>query len=510
MKKLSFGQEGRAKLLVGADTLYRAVKSTLGPKGRNAVYFDQYGKPQITKDGIAVASQIDNLGCEFKNLGANIIRQSSARTANEAGDGTTTTTVLAYHMYKLGLEELSNGRNPVDIKREMEATSKVITDKLHTAAEPCDTLEKIRNVATISANNDKELGNLIAEAIATAGETGIVTIEDSPNENTFLESTEGMQFDRGFLSQYFANNKTRTKCTLDNPLIIVTEKKISTNTEVIEVLQKAATAGKPLLIIASDIEQEVIAGIATANKQGMVKACVIKSPGLGDLKQELALDICAATGATLLSEEIGITLENCTEEHFGTAEQVTVNKDSTLIVKGAGTAEAIEARVAQIQEKLPNAESNYQKEKLNERLAKLTGGIVVVRVGAITEVELIEKKARIEDALHATRAAIEEGIVAGSGAALAQLAGLCSGSKVVLEACKEPLNQILINSGQEDKLREILDSPYQYGYNLNTGEQGDLLKLGVIDPVKVTRNCLVNAVSVASMLLTTEVAIVEE
>lgn len=509
-KSFLYSKDAKDKLLSGAWKLCNAVQVTLGPKGRNAVYFDQYGKPQITKDGIAVASQVTNLEDDFEELGACVIRQASSKTADEAGDGTTTTTILATDMVDMGLSYIKNqALNPIDLKAKMEHTRDAILNKLDELAQPCNTYEQIKQVATISANNDEVLGELIAEAISQAGNDGVVTIEDSPNEKTYLESSEGMQFDRGYLSKYFANRKN--KCILDNPLILVTDKKITNLTEIAQILGDTAEKGKSLLIVAPDYEDQVIAGVATANKAGQIKACCIKAPGMGDLRKELLLDLCASVNAELITEDLSLEVSKATIDQLGTAKQVIVTKNTCTIVEGQFNSDQIDERVDLIQNDLQSPElSEYQKEKLNERLAKLTGGIVVIRVGAITEVELIEKKARIEDALNATRAAIEDGIVPGGGVALAQISKELDGSHAenVIKACTSPLEQILDNAGLFDELYDkILDMPLGSGYNINTKESGDMIELGVIDPVKVTKQALINSISVASMLLTTEVAI---
>lgn len=508
MKKTLFNKEARNKLSEGATELCNAVQVTLGPKGRNAVYFDHYGKPHVTKDGIAVASQLDDLGCEFKNLGVHILRQASAKTADEAGDGTTTTAILATAMLRGGIKLLNDGYDAVDLKKEMEKTKKDILSKLLSLEECCSSLEKIKHVATISANNDVFLGDMIADAFEKVGSEGVVTVEDSPNEKTFLEVTEGMQFDRGYLSPYFCNQGT--KCEYKNCAILVTDKKITTASEIADILAKVAEKGQSLLIIAPDYEDEIIQRVAITNKKGMIKACCIKAPGTGDIRREYLRDICASTGAVLLSEDLDIDLKDTELSDLGKCESVKVTKNDTILVGGHSEDSEIEDRVESIKQTLERAVSPYDKEKLNERLAKLVGGIAVIRAGAVTDVELIEKKARIEDAIHATRVAIDEGIVPGGGVALAQIANKLTGCETVLQACKAPLYQLLLNAGQTDLFEEILDLKYGEGYNINNGEKGNLIEMGIIDPVKVTKNCLINAVSVSSMLLTTEVAIIEE
>lgn len=507
VKKILFNKDAREKLSKGIIKLCDAVQVTLGPKGRNAVYFDHYGKPQITKDGIAVASQVNNLGCPFENLGAQIIRQSSAKTADEAGDGTTTTTILATALYRFGLESLNEGACPIELKEAYLKSQDLLIKELEKRTEECNDIDLIKHVATISANNDEVLGNLISEAISNVGNDGVITIEDSPNEKTFVEYTEGMQYDKGYLSQYFCNNKDRNKCILTNPLILVSDKEINNGTEIAQLLADIAEAGRSVLIIAKHIEPLVLAGLATTAKSGALNLCAVKAPGLGDLKAEILKDICAATGAELISEELDMKISETKISMLGTCKKAVIKKGSFLLMEGKSDPTD---RVNYLREELSRADTEYKKEKLKERIAKLSGAIGVIRVGAITEVELIEKKARIEDALHATRAAIDEGIIPGGGVALAQISEDLELDGNVYMACKAPLYQLLFNAGQGDLYEEILDMDYGQGYNIKTGEKGNLIELGVIDPVKVTKNCIINAVSSASMLLTTEVALVEE
>lgn len=510
-KKILYGNEAKEKLLSGANQLASAVSVTLGPKGRNAVYLDARGNPVITKDGIAVASQVINLPDRYEQLGADIIRQAASRTCDNAGDGTTTSTILAADMFDKALYELnSTNKNPIDIQREMEDTRDKVLKVLEGISISCDSIDKIKNVATISANNDPQIGDIIAEGISAVGNDGVLTIEDSPDSTTYLELTEGMGLKRGYMSPYLITDEKKSTCELDNCLILVTDQKIETVVILMEILTKVAETGRPLLIIAPELSEEALKGLVVNHVKGIIKCCAIKSPNFGKRRTDIIKDICALTGATLLTEETGNSFKDADISHLGRAKKVIVDRSSTKIIEGEGDQDAIDNRISDAKICIEQASCEADKQEAQERLSKLNGAVGIIRVGGSTEVEQIERKARVEDALYATRSAIEEGIVYGSGLAL----HICSnrileGSKIVLGACKAPMMQVYDNAGCLDLYEEIIDKNEGIGYNLNTKEKGNLIEMGIIDPVKVTKNAVINAVSAASMLITTEVALMD-
>lgn len=511
MKKIKTGKAARESLLIGINRLADAVKVTLGPKGRCAVFFDRKGVPQVTKDGIAVATEIDGFADEFENLGACLIRQATSKTSDNAGDGTTTSTVLC--------QAIVNKLADVDIsaKHDFESAIQIILQELDKITVPCDTIEKIRHVANISANNDEMIADLISKAIAQVGRDGIVTVENSNTSETYTDIVEGYQFDRGYESVDFTTNAAKTKSELENCYILAVEKPIESTMEILSILSAIAEKGRPLLIVAPNYSAEVILALRANKLKGVFKVCAVKSPAIGDIREELMLDLCSATGTTYITESSEIKLTECKLEILGQADKILVDNNTTTIVGGSCDHQELSNRVEHIRALLFDSESEYQTEKLNERLAKLVGGIAVIRVGAITDAELIEKKARIEDAIHATQAAITDGIVPGGGLALvhAGYKGLKSANdreKIIYNACYIPAIQIFRNAGYSELHCKGLIEEMEKGkaFNINTGDVGDYLTLGVIDPVKVTKEAITNAVSAAIMILSTEVAIVEE
>jgi len=520
-KDVTFGNDSRAKLLKGVDTLANAVRVTLGPKGRNVVIQKTYGAPVITKDGVSVAKEIE-LEDALENMGAQMVKQVASRTADDAGDGTTTATVLAQAIVKDGMKFVTAGMNPMDLKRGIDKAVTAIVGELSALSKPCTTQTEIAQVGSISANSDTTIGNLIAEAMERVGKNGVITVEDGKSLQDELEVVEGMQFDRGFLSPYFVTNQDRQVVELEDPFVLLVDKKVSGIRDLLPVLEAVAKAGKPLLIIAEDVDGEALATLVVNHMRGLIKTVAVKAPGFGDRRKEMLGDIAVLTGATVISESVGLTLEKTTGEHLGQAARVEVTKDNCVIVDGAGDKDAIAARVNAITTQLENTESQYDTEKLQERLAKLAGGVAVIRVGAATEVEMKEKKDRIDDALHATRAAVEDGIVPGGGVALIRakqavtaLKGANSdqdaGIKIVMQAVEAPVRQIISNAGDSPDVvvNGILSGADNYGYNAATGEYGDMLELGIIDPTKVTKTALINAASVASLILTSECTITE-
>ena len=520
-KNVTFGAEGRAKLVAGVNTLANAVRVTLGPKGRNVVIQKPYGGPTITKDGVSVAKEIE-LEDALENMGAQMVKEVASRTADDAGDGTTTATVLAQGIVTEGMKYVTAGMNPMDIKRGIDKAVTAIVAELDKLSKPCSTQNEIAQVGSISANSDTTIGDIIAEAMERVGKNGVITVESGKGLEDELEVVEGMQFDRGYLSPYFINNAERQVVELENAYVLIVEKKITNIRDLIPVLEAVAQAGKPILIVAEDVEGEALATLVVNSARGVVKACAVKAPGFGDRRKEMLRDIAVLTGATVISEDLGLTLEKVTEDHLGAAARVEVSKDNTIVVDGAGTKDAIAERIAVINTQIEATESDYDREKLQERLAKLDGGVAVIKVGAATEVEMKEKKDRIDDALHATRAAVEDGIVAGGGVALLrakQNAGTIEGSnadqdagiKIVLRAIESPLRQITSNAGDSSDVvvANILAGTGNYGYNAANGVYGDMIELGIIDPTKVTKTALVNAASVASLLLTSECAITD-
>ena len=520
-KNVTFGAEGRAKLVDGVNTLANAVRVTLGPKGRNVVIQKPYGGPTITKDGVSVAKEIE-LEDALENMGAQMVKEVASRTADDAGDGTTTATVLAQGIVTEGMKYVTAGMNPMDIKRGIDKAVAALVTELNALSKPCSTQNEIAQVGSISANSDTSIGNIIADAMERVGKNGVITVESGKGLEDELEVVEGMQFDRGYLSPYFITNAERQVVELENPFVLIVEKKITNIRDLLPVLEAVAQASKPILIIAEDIEGEALATLVVNSARGIVKACAVKAPGFGDRRKEMLRDIAVLTGATVISDDLGLTLEKVTADHLGSAGRVEVSKDNTIVVDGAGTKEAIAERIAVINAQLDATESDYDREKLQERLAKLDGGVAVIKVGAATEVEMKEKKDRIDDALHATRAAVEDGIVAGGGVALLrakQNAGTIEGAnadqdagiKIVLRAVESPLRQITANAGDSSDVvvANILAGTGNYGYNAANGVYGDMIELGIIDPTKVTKTALVNAASVASLLLTSECAITD-
>jgi chaperonin GroEL len=522
-KEIKFNIDARALLKEGVDQLADAVKVTLGPKGRHVVLEKKYGAPQITKDGVTVAKDIE-LSDPYKNMGAQMVKEVASKTGDIAGDGTTTATVLAQAIINVGLKNITAGANPMDVKRGIDkAVVKVVAHLKSQAKVIGDDLKKIEQVARIAANDDEEIGRLIAEAMGKVHKEGVITVEESKGTTTSVEVVEGMQFDRGYISAYFVTNAEKMEADLENPYILIYDKKVSTMKDMLPVLEATAQTGRPLLIISEDVEGEALATLVVNRLRGSLRVCAVKAPGFGDRRKEMLEDIAILTGGTVISEEKGLKLEHTTLDMLGTAEKVTINKENTTIVNGAGDKEMIKARVGQIRQQMTTTTSDYDKEKLQERLAKLAGGVAVLYIGASSEVEMKEKKDRVDDSLHATRAAIEEGIVAGGGVAyiraISALEGLkgdnedqTTGIEIVKRAIEEPLRQIAVNAGKEGAVvaQNVKSGKGDYGYNAQTDNYEKLLGAGVIDPVKVVRVALENAASVAGMFLTTEAVIVEE
>ena len=521
-KEIKFNIDARALLKEGVDQLADAVKVTLGPKGRHVVLEKKYGAPQITKDGVTVAKDIE-LSDPYKNMGAQMVKEVASKTGEIAGDGTTTATVLAQSIINVGLKNITAGANPMDIKRGIDkAVEKVVKHLASQAKVIGDDLKKIEQVARIAANDDEEIGRLIAEAMGKVHKEGVITVEESKGTTTSVEVVEGMQFDRGYISAYFVTNAEKMEADMENPYILIYDKKVSTMKDMLPVLEATAQTGRPLLIISEDVEGEALATLVVNRLRGSLRVCAVKAPGFGDRRKEMLEDIAILTGGTVISEEKGLKLEHTTLEMLGTAEKVTVNKENTTIVNGAGDKDMIKARVAQIRQQMTTTTSDYDKEKLQERLAKLAGGVAVLYIGASSEVEMKEKKDRVDDSLHATRADIEEGIVPCGGVAyiraISALEGLkgdnedqTTGIEIVKRAIEEPLRQIAINSGKEGAVvaQNVKSGKGDYGYNAQTDKYEKLYGSGVIDPVKVVRVALENAASVAGMFLTTEAVVVE-
>ena len=522
-KEIKFNIEARALLKEGVDELANAVKVTLGPKGRHVVLEKKYGAPQITKDGVTVAKDIE-LSDPYKNMGAQMVKEVASKTGDIAGDGTTTATVLAQSIINVGLKNITAGANPMDIKRGIDkAVEKVVAHLKSQAKVIGDDLKKIEQVARVAANDDEEIGRLIAEAMGKVHKEGVITVEESKGTTTSVEVVEGMQFDRGYISAYFVTNAEKMEADLENPYILIFDKKVSTMKDMLPVLEATAQTGRPLLIISEDVEGEALATLVVNRLRGSLRVCAVKAPGFGDRRKEMLEDIAILTGGTVISEEKGLKLEHTTLDLLGTAEKVTINKENTTIVNGAGDKDMIKARVAKIRQQMTTTTSDYDKEKLQERLAKLAGGVAVLYIGASSEVEMKEKKDRVDDSLHATRAAIEEGIVPGGGVAyiraISALEGLkgdnedqTTGIEIVKRAIEEPLRQIAVNAGKEGAVvaQNVKAGKGDYGYNAQTDTYEKLYAVGVIDPAKVARVALENAASVAGMFLTTEAVIVEE
>ncbi|MCH2196177.1 chaperonin GroEL [Kordia sp.] len=521
-KDIKFDIEARDGLKRGVDALANAVKVTLGPKGRNVIISKSFGAPSVTKDGVSVAKEIE-LEDALENMGAQMVKEVASRTNDLAGDGTTTATVLAQAIVKEGLKNVAAGANPMDLKRGIDKAVTAIVEDLNKQAKKVgDSSEKIKQIASISANNDDVVGDLIAQAFGKVGKEGVITVEEAKGTDTYVDVVEGMQFDRGYLSPYFVTNSEKMEAELESPFILLFDKKISSMKDLMPVLEPVAQTGKPLLIIAEDVDGEALATLVVNKLRGALKIAAVKAPGFGDRRKAMLEDIAILTGGTVISEERGFTLENATIEMLGTAEKITIDKDNTTIVNGAGDAGMIETRVGQIKAQIESTTSDYDKEKLQERLAKLAGGVAVLYVGAASEVEMKEKKDRVDDALHATRAAVEEGIVAGGGVALVRAKSVLesittdnldevTGIKIIARAIEEPLRTIVSNAGGEGSVvvSKVMEGEKDFGYNAKTDEYVDMLKAGIIDPKKVTRIALENAASVSGMILTTECALID-
>ncbi|RUO71994.1 chaperonin GroEL [Pseudidiomarina sediminum] len=520
-KEVKFGNQARQQMLKGVNVLADAVKVTLGPKGRNVVLEKSFGAPLITKDGVSVAKEIE-LEDKFQNMGAQMVKEVASKANDEAGDGTTTATVLAQAIVNEGLKAVAAGMNPMDLKRGIDKAVLSAVEELKKISQPCDNNKAIAQVGTISANSDSTIGEIIANAMEKVGKEGVITVEEGQALQDELDVVEGMQFDRGYLSPYFINNQENGTVELDSPYILLVDKKISNIRELLPTLEGVAKSGKPLLIIAEDVEGEALATLVVNNMRGIVKVAAVKAPGFGDRRKAMLQDIAILTGGTVISEEIGMELEKAQLEDLGTAKRVVINKDNSTIVDGAGDQAAIEGRVAQIRQQIEETSSDYDKEKLQERLAKLAGGVAVIKVGAATEVEMKEKKARVEDALHATRAAVEEGVVPGGGVALVRAASKLDdlrgdnedqnvGIKLALRAMEAPLRQISTNAGAEGSVvaNNVKAGEGNFGYNAGNDTYGDMLEMGILDPTKVTRSALQFAASIAALMITTEAMVAD-
>ena len=520
-KEVKFGNDARIKMLEGVNILADAVKVTLGPKGRNVVLDKSFGAPTITKDGVSVAREIE-LEDKFQNMGAQMVKEVASKANDAAGDGTTTATVLAQAIVNEGLKAVAAGMNPMDLKRGIDKAVVAAVAELKELSQDCKSSEQIAQVGTISANSDEKVGKLIAEAMAKVGLDGVITVEDGQGLEDELAVVEGMQFDRGYLSPYFVNKPETGSVELDDPFILLVDKKVSNIREMLPVLEGVAKAGKPLIIVAEDVEGEALATLVVNTMRGIVKVAAVKAPGFGDRRKAMLQDIAILTGGTVISEEVGMELEKATLEDLGRAKRIVITKENTTIIDGVGDAALIESRVAQIRQQIEETSSDYDREKLQERVAKLAGGVAVIKVGAATEVEMKEKKARVDDALHATRAAVEEGVVAGGGVALvraaAKLANLRGdnedqnvGIKVALRAMEAPLRQIVINAGEEASViaNAVKNGEGNFGYNAYTEQYGDMLAMGILDPTKVTRSALQFASSIAGLMITTECMVTE-
>ncbi|MDP1658497.1 MAG: chaperonin GroEL, partial [Methylotenera sp.] len=520
-KDVRFGDEVRHKMVAGVNVLANAVKVTLGPKGRNVVLERSFGAPTITKDGVSVAKEIE-LKDKFENMGAQMVKEVASKTSDIAGDGTTTATVLAQAIIREGMKSVAAGMNPMDLKRGIEKAVAAAIADLKSQSKPCTTSKEIAQVGSISANSDEAIGKIIADAMDKVGKEGVITVEDGSGLESELDVVEGMQFDRGYLSPYFINNQERQIALLDNPFVLLHDKKISNIRDLLPTLEQVAKSGRPLLIIAEDVDGEALATLVVNNIRGILKTTAVKAPGFGDRRKAMLEDIAMLTGGTVIAEEVGLKLENVTLENLGQAKRIEVGKENTIIIDGQGVEANIKARIAQIKTQIEEATSDYDREKLQERVAKLAGGVAVIKVGATTEIEMKEKKARVEDALHATRAAVEEGIVAGGGvalirarAAIAKVKGdnhdQDAGVKIVLRAVEEPLRQIVQNAGVEPSVvvNNVEAGKGNYGYNAANETYGDMIEMGILDPTKVTRSALQNAASVAGLMLTTDCMVAE-
>ena len=520
-KEVKFGNNARQKMMAGINVLADAVRITLGPKGRNVVLDKSFGAPTVTKDGVSVAKEIE-LEDNFENMGAQMVKEVASHTSDVAGDGTTTATVLAQAIFREGLKAVSAGFNPMDLKRGIDKATRAVVEKLESISEPCTDNKAIAQVGTISANSDLSVGEIIAEAMGKVGKEGVITVEEGSGLDNELEIVEGMQFDRGYLSPYFINQAESQSVELEDPYILLFDKKIANIRDLLPLLEGVAKSGRPLLVIAEDIEGEALATLVVNNIRGIVKVAGVKAPGFGDRRKAMLQDIAILTGGQVIAEEVGLSLEKATLEDLGNAKKVQITKDNTTLIDGAGTGSDIKSRIDQINREIEDSTSDYDKEKLQERVAKLSGGVAVVKVGAATEIEMKEKKARVEDALHATRAAVEEGVVTGGGVAFIRarvsLEGLEGdnddqnvGINILKKALEEPLRQIVRNAGNDASvvLNQVANGEGNYGYNAATNEYGDLVKMGIIDPTKVTRFALQNAASVTGLLLTTEAMVAE-
>ena len=519
-KEVKFGDDARQRMLKGVNILANAVKVTLGPKGRNVVLEKSFGAPTITKDGVSVAKEVE-LADKFENMGAQMVKEVSSQTSDVAGDGTTTATVLAQAMVREGLKAVAAGMNPMDLKRGIDQAVAAAVQQLKEVSKPCETGKAIAQVGTISANSDESIGNIIADAMEKVGKEGVITVEEGTSLDNELDVVEGMQFDRGYLSPYFVNNQQTMSTDLEDPYILLHDKKISNIRDLLPVLEAVAKAGKPLLIVAEDVEGEALATLVVNSIRGIVKVCAVKAPGFGDRRKAMLQDIAVLTGGQFITDDLGIKLEGVKLEDLGQAKRVVIDKENTTIIEGAGKKADIQGRVEQIKNEIEATTSDYDREKLQERLAKLAGGVAVVRVGAATETEMKEKKARVEDALHATRAAVEEGIIAGGGVALLRCAETVgelklagdekTGAEIVRRALAEPIRQLALNAGEDGSIviEKVRSGSKDFGYNVATEKYEDLVKAGVIDPKKVTRIALQNAASIAGLLLTTEALVTE-
>ncbi len=522
-KQIAFGSEAREGMARGASILARAVKATLGPRGRNVVIKKPYGAPAVTKDGVSVAKEVE-LRDEFENMGAQMVREVAAHTSVLAGDGTTTATVLAESMFTEGLKAVAAGMNPMDLKRGLDMATDALVDELKVISIPCDDSKAIAQVGAISANSDTSIGQIIADAMAKVGKEGVITVEEGSGLESELDVVEGMQFDRGYLSPYFINKPDEMCAELEDPYVLLYDKKLSNIRDLLPLLENVAKAGKPLLVIAEDIEGEALATLVVNAMRGIIKVAAVKAPGFGDRRKAMLQDIAIVSGGTVISEELGLSLEKATLDDLGSAKRTVVDKDTTTIVSGGGKSADIDARVAQLRKEIDDVSSDYDKEKLQERMAKLAGGVAVIKVGAATEMAMKEKKDRVDDALHATRAAVEEGVVPGGGVALIralqalQTQGLkgvnhdqAIGIKIVMRAVEQPMREIVANAGKEPSVivSKVKENNANYGYNAQTEEYGDMMEMGVLDPTKVVRVALQNAASIAGLMITTEVTIAD-
>jgi len=520
-KEVKFGEAARGAKLRGVNVLADAVRVTLGPKGRNVVLDKSFGAPTVTKDGVSVAKEIE-LKDKFENMGAQMLKEVASKTSDVAGDGTTTATVLAQSMLREGFKAVAAGMNPMDLKRGIDKAVIATVKELHNMSKPCADHKEIAQVGTVSANSDESIGSIIAESMEKVGKEGVITVEEGKTLENELEVVEGMQFDRGYLSPYFINDQDAMQTDMENPLILIHDKKISNIRDMLPVLEATAKASRPLLVIAEDVDGEALATLVVNNIRGIVKVCAVKAPGFGDRRKAMLQDLAILTGGQVISEEVGMSLESCSLDDLGSAKRVQVTKENTTVIDGGGSKDDIEGRVNQVRVQIEEATSDYDKEKMQERVAKLAGGVAVIKVGAATEIEMKEKKARVEDALHSTRAAVEEGVVPGGGVAFVRCLDVLANVKgdntdqdvgidIVKRAVEEPLRQIVNNAGEEGSvvLNNVVAKKGNYGYNATTGEYGDMIEMGILDPTKVTRAALQNAASISGLMITTEAMVAE-